>query len=243
VTTTIRINDRFRNDAIACLVQLCRDEQAPSAARATAATKLLEYAVGRPVQAKAITIADVDAMSEEQRQELLHALLTHYQTALPDEFQAALTEAVDAALAQQAEQAKPNRFTRGPVLPAKNTTATIENSASSANELNERAAAMRSRHPGAADERRTQAFSEKPVPLRNEAEPPPEIPQNSAELNPPPPPPTRGFRGNGLIGDIPIDQDVNNLIRRNGAGNGHDVGSDMSRLLSGYNAARWRYRQ
>jgi hypothetical protein len=117
-TTTIRINDRFRNDAIACLVQLVRDEGAPAASRAQAATKLLEYSVGRPVSAKPISVADIEAMSEETRQQLLHALLVHYRTALPDEFQALLTAAVNEALVQQATTTAIPRFTRRAPLPA-----------------------------------------------------------------------------------------------------------------------------
>jgi hypothetical protein len=115
MTETIRIHDKFRNDAIACLVQLVRDESAPAASRASAATKILEYSVGRPVQAKAITVADIGAMTEEQRQELLHALVNHY---LPGGVEALIKEAVDTALTQQTTQPKPLPFIRKAPTPS-----------------------------------------------------------------------------------------------------------------------------
>jgi hypothetical protein len=110
---------RYRREAAATLVTVCRDEDAPASARAQAATKLLEYADGRPVAAKQVTVTDVAAMTDEQRQELLHALLTHYETEMPGQFKAMMTEAFSEAMARQALPApqRTNRFRRGAPRP------------------------------------------------------------------------------------------------------------------------------
>jgi hypothetical protein len=92
---TITISDRFRDDAVACLVQIVRDEGAPAAARASAARDLLAYNAGRPGQSRPIKAADLGRLSEDERQELFHALVTHY---FPGGIQALLRESVDQAL-------------------------------------------------------------------------------------------------------------------------------------------------
>ena len=60
-----------------------------------------------------MTVADVAAMSDEQRQQLLDALLTHY---APNGFQALLAQSCDEAVKQYQQTIaahKPNRFRRG----------------------------------------------------------------------------------------------------------------------------------
>jgi hypothetical protein len=42
-----KISERFTQDAVAALVQIVRDESASDSARAQAASKLLEYVLGR----------------------------------------------------------------------------------------------------------------------------------------------------------------------------------------------------
>src|SRR5215471_9909193 len=59
---------RYRPESLATLISVCRDERAPASARVSAASKLLEYSDGKPGQAKPVTVADVAAMSDEQRQ-------------------------------------------------------------------------------------------------------------------------------------------------------------------------------
>ena len=93
---TITITDRFRDDAVACLVQIVRDENASPAARAQAARDILAYSDGRPAHAQPIKAADLGRLSDAERQELLHALLTHYLPpgALEEMLRESVTEAV-----------------------------------------------------------------------------------------------------------------------------------------------------
>jgi hypothetical protein len=109
----------YRRESLATLVAVSRDQSAPASARAQAASRLLEYSDGRPSQARQITVADIGQMSASLREELLSALLLHYQVELPDQFRSmivdqamALHQAHQAALAQQAALPKPNRFKR-----------------------------------------------------------------------------------------------------------------------------------
>jgi hypothetical protein len=110
-----KISERFQQDAVAALVQI-RDEQASDNARAQAASKLLEYGIGRPPQAKPITVADLSSMTEQQRVELLSALLQHFETEMPGSFKALMVEAYKEAIATPPRP----RFRRGtpPALPA-----------------------------------------------------------------------------------------------------------------------------
>src|SRR5215469_6126703 len=104
---------RYRPESIATLIAVCRDERAPASARVSAASKLLEYSDGKPGQAKPVTVADVAAMSDEQRQQLLDALLGHY---APGGFRALLAQSCDEAVRkyQQTLAAhRPKRFQRG----------------------------------------------------------------------------------------------------------------------------------
>jgi hypothetical protein len=113
---TITITDRFRDDAVACLVQIVRDENASPAARAQAARDILAYSDGRPQAARQITVADIGRMTEAQRHELLHALLTHY---LPEgALQDLLRQSVDDAVRQLPPPPTPKwGFTRGSDAP------------------------------------------------------------------------------------------------------------------------------
>src|SRR5215831_19846568 len=88
---------RFRLEAAATLVAVCRDESAPASARAVAAKDILSYSDGKPGQAKPVTVADVAAMSDDQRQELLNALLNHY---TPGGSEALLRDACNEAVRQ-----------------------------------------------------------------------------------------------------------------------------------------------
>lgn len=86
---------------------------APYNARVQAARDILSYSHGKPGQARPIAVTDIAAMSEEQRQELLYALLNHY---MPSGFQSLLEQACNEAV-EQYEQSliqhhQPRRFQR-----------------------------------------------------------------------------------------------------------------------------------
>jgi hypothetical protein len=121
---------RYRIEAAATLVTVCRDDNAPASARAQAATKLLEYADGRPGAAQPIKVSDLELMDDEQRRALLHALLTRYETEVPGQFKQMMEEAYVAAMQRMASpqrigftrgspEPKEIRFTRGAPVPAK----------------------------------------------------------------------------------------------------------------------------
>jgi hypothetical protein len=108
----VTIARRYKVEAAATLVTVCRDEHAPASARAQAATKLLEYAEGRPAQSRQIAVADIGAMSDQERLALLRALLVHFDREQPGFLRQLMADAyIDAA--QQLGLPKPNRFTRG----------------------------------------------------------------------------------------------------------------------------------
>src|SRR5207302_9478835 len=88
-----KLSRRFRLESIATLISVCRDERAPATARAQAATKLLEYSDGRPGQARQVTVADLAAMTAEQRHELFSALVTYYETDMPGFLKQVMEEA------------------------------------------------------------------------------------------------------------------------------------------------------
>jgi hypothetical protein len=87
---------RYRQEAAAALITVIRDDTAPASARTAAAERILAYSDGRPQAAKQITVADIGRMTEEQRQELLRALLTHYlpNGALEDLLKQSVDEAI-----------------------------------------------------------------------------------------------------------------------------------------------------
>jgi hypothetical protein len=91
---------RYRHEAVATLIAVQRDPRAPASARAQAATKLLEYADGRPAQAKPITVADLPSMTHDQRNELLSALIFQYEAEMPGEFKRLLQDITDEAMDQ-----------------------------------------------------------------------------------------------------------------------------------------------
>jgi hypothetical protein len=126
---TITITDRFRDDAVACLVQIVRDENASPAARAQAARDILEYSDGRPQAAKQITVADIGRMTDQQRRELLHALLTHYlpEGALQDLLRQSVDDAVKLLPAPPTpkwgfRRGNPKPAPTGPAFSAQNST-------------------------------------------------------------------------------------------------------------------------
>jgi len=104
---------RYRPESIATLIAVCRNERAPASARASAASKLSEYSDGKPGQAKQVTVTDVAAMSDEERQQLLDVLLGHY---AHGGFRTLLAMACDEAVRQYQQTLaahKPKRFQRG----------------------------------------------------------------------------------------------------------------------------------
>jgi hypothetical protein len=112
----IRIARRYRKESIATLITICRDEHSSSASRAAAASKLLEYSDGKPGQSRTIAVADLATMSDDLRQQLLEALLNHYQ---PNGYllfvQETMRQCIDDAMAQASLPApKKCRFKRGP---------------------------------------------------------------------------------------------------------------------------------
>jgi hypothetical protein len=119
----VRLARRFRKEAVASLVATLRDDRAPASAKASASATLLSYSDGKPGMARQISVADIGQMTPALRQELLHALLVHFQTELPAQFQALLKSAVDDAVAQarltfaKPKPAKPCRFIRQAPVP------------------------------------------------------------------------------------------------------------------------------
>jgi hypothetical protein len=113
-----RIARRYRVEAAATLIAVCRSETAPAAARAQAASRLLEYAEGRPATARQIAVSDLENMTGEQREALFEALLRRYQVEFPGFFEdlvdTAVKLAVDEALKLQAAGKKRFGFKRGP---------------------------------------------------------------------------------------------------------------------------------
>src|SRR6266478_3759310 len=107
-----RFARHYRLEAAAVLVQIAKDESAPPQARAAAAEKILAYSDGRPGAARSITVADLELMDDEQRQDLLHALLTRYELEMPGQFKQMMEQAYVAAMQRMATP-RPNRFTRG----------------------------------------------------------------------------------------------------------------------------------
>jgi hypothetical protein len=111
---------KVSRESIATLIAVSRDPHAPASARAQCATKLLEIGHGRPAFAKAMTVADLSAMTPELRQQLFEALWCHFEVELPAQFRAmivdqamALHQAHLAALPKPQPKPKPkNRFTR-----------------------------------------------------------------------------------------------------------------------------------
>jgi hypothetical protein len=104
---------KYRHTAAAVLVQIAMDEAQPAAARAACAEKILAYSDGRPGASKAITVADLELMSDEQRRDLLNALLTRYEVEMPGQFKALMEEAYVSAM-KRMSLPNPNRFRRGP---------------------------------------------------------------------------------------------------------------------------------
>jgi hypothetical protein len=68
----VQVARRYRTEAIACLVATIRNERAPASARANAAGRLLEYADDK---AEPIKVADLHAVTDDEREELFVALL------------------------------------------------------------------------------------------------------------------------------------------------------------------------
>jgi hypothetical protein len=89
---------RYRDECIATLISIQRDPRAPATARAQAASRLMEYSDGRPVSARAIGVNDLASMTPDQREELWHALMTHYETEMPGELKRQYQEAVEEVL-------------------------------------------------------------------------------------------------------------------------------------------------
>jgi hypothetical protein len=75
---------RFRQEAAAALIAVIRDDDASPSARVQAAEKILSYSDGRPGQSKPITVSDIGRLTDAERSELLHSLLLHYETTLPE---------------------------------------------------------------------------------------------------------------------------------------------------------------
>jgi hypothetical protein len=211
---------RHRTEAAASLVAVIRDSTATASSRTQAATKLLEYADGRPGQAKAITVADLGSMTDEQRMELLQALLTHY---LPEgALQAMLRESVTEAVKLLPAPPTPKfGFRRGTDAPTPKFGRGI--SASRRNELDNGASRT-------ADSRESQHRDEgalKTIPLAAEL-PPPRSPAHSP-IDPNEP----SHFPNGM----PIRRIGDGELHANSVDQGRD---HWSNLLHGYNAAKWR---
>lgn len=99
---------RYRRESVATLIAVCRDERAPASARATAASKLLEYSDGRPGQSRPIGVSDLQVMTPQQRSDLWEALIHYHVDDMPgglqqlmhDAYEEECTKAVAAAIRQ-----------------------------------------------------------------------------------------------------------------------------------------------
>jgi hypothetical protein len=149
-----RLARNYRHESIATLVTVARDPEAPASARAMAARTLLEYADGRPTQARQPTIADVAAMSDEQRMQLLEALVYHY---TPSGLTSLVQQSVGQLEERMSAQPRPNRFTRGEPAPLPLHIPQPSNRRSVPARLNNEAAAMRVTRARYAHEARAQA--------------------------------------------------------------------------------------
>jgi hypothetical protein len=225
----IKFARKYRTVAAAALVQIVSDESAPAAARISAAERILSYSDGRPGQARPVTVADIARMDDDQRFELLNALVQHY---WPAGVNALIAAAVDEAFKQQAP-ALP--FVRGaPASPASLPTPPVN----SAHRPRQHTAG---RAPAVAGE----GYHPQPKPLAVPADRVSEAVAVSPPAPPPPalvpsapvakPPPTHSLRGHGLIGDMPIDQNPRDLL------DGHHAPGTVG-LLNGYERARWKSR-
>jgi hypothetical protein len=220
----VRFARRYRETAAAALIDIIQDPNAPASSRAQAARDILSYSDGRPGQAKPITVADLGNMSDEQRRELLHVLVTHY---FPGGIEALIKQAVEDAFTANALAVKPPRFTRGPVL------------AASLPQQRTHKPPARRVHAEEASER----MHSRPATLL----PPENALKSNSESAAKSPDPGRGVASTTQrvrIGDIPIDRDVSEFIqpRPNGSGgNGRRHGPDYVTALERYNqATRWR---
>jgi hypothetical protein len=205
---------RHRTEAAASLVATIRDPNATASSRTQAATKLLEYADGRPGQAKPLTVADLASMSDDERSQLFHALVTHY---CPDGIQSLIKAAVDEALAKL-PTAKFG-FRRGEAKTQRGKpTATVQSST----------------------ERAQQAQA---VPVPQNA-PRPAPPAHASPAQPTDLPPPRSPQHSPLDLTKPTHLPNGLPIRRIGDAEPHPEGSQGSdhwtQLLNGYNAAKWR---
>jgi hypothetical protein len=104
---------RHRTEALALLAVTVRDERAPLTSRLAAARELL----ARSEAARPATVADLELMTAEQRQSLLHVLLTRYELEMPGRFKAMMVEAYTEAMARMSGL-RPCRYTRGVPPPA-----------------------------------------------------------------------------------------------------------------------------
>jgi hypothetical protein len=117
VADLARLARHYRHQTIATLVTITRDTTAPASARAMAARTLMEYSDGRPSQARQPTVADLATMPDDQKMQLLVALVNDH---TPNGFMALLQQSVDEAIALDEVQPRlprPNRFTRGTPAP------------------------------------------------------------------------------------------------------------------------------
>src|SRR5437764_123661 len=103
---------RARAEALALLAVTVRDDSAPLNVRVQAARELLT----RSDQTRQVTRADLEAMSDVQRAELLHLLLVNYETEFPGFVKQFVDAAVEQAVKQMVadEKQRRPRFRRGP---------------------------------------------------------------------------------------------------------------------------------
>src|SRR5678815_2311276 len=88
----------FQIEAAAVLVAILRDSNASPSSRTAAAERILHFAVGRPGTGAPIKVDDLERMSNQQRWDLLKALVSYY---APSEFTELVQQSVDAAVEQQ----------------------------------------------------------------------------------------------------------------------------------------------
>src|SRR2546423_231434 len=108
------IPSRHRIEALALLAVAVRDERAPLNIRITAARELLQ----RSEATRSVSVADISAMTPEQRQDLFSALVSFYEEDAPGLLKEILEAAVEEALRRQASQPRRIGFRRGDRTPS-----------------------------------------------------------------------------------------------------------------------------
>jgi len=235
--TVTKFAQKHRMLAAAALVQIAGDESTAPNARAQAAEKILAYSDDRPGISRRITLTDVaqlnadhrqqlgealvGIMSHDERQHLLHLLLTYYELEMPGEFKVKMVAAFEEVLAKQA---KGPRFERNamPSLPAPSAspTSVAERAQKAAMDM-----ANVDSHANACGSQRRQRARFTRMPADVDISTP--KPQAAPVVN----------------GRIPVNPLLPHLDMPSPNGSGGTTDNRWTRALREYEAAVWRWKQ